>query len=91
MNKKIIFFALLLLAFTIYDPPSTISVAHAQDTPPNTNVTKRRPDRPANYSPTPVPSPTIQPAEVKQVEAATPSFFVRLWNNLKFFFQNLFK
>lgn len=84
---KVFLFSLSLTTIIGLSIPMVVA---AQDAP-NTNVTKRRPDRGADYSPTPISSPTTQPVEVKQVETTQPSFFARLWTSIKSFFINLFK
>jgi hypothetical protein len=89
MKKIILLFCLLSILYTAYSIlPKTVL---AQDAP-NTNVTKRRPDRPANYSPSPAAVgagllPPVKP-EVKQVETPTSSFFAKMWAWLKSFFTN---
>jgi len=83
---------LYTLYLILYTP---ITPAHAQDEP-NANITKRRPDRPPAYSPSPSPvgvDPRVDPktAEVKQIETSDQSFIAKLWNQIKSFFVNLFK
>lgn len=75
--------------------PGTMNVVLAQDAP-NVNVTKRRPDLPANYSPSPITvevDPSINPniPEVQQVENKSTSSFLDLWVKIRSFFTNLFK
>lgn len=78
MHKLFLAIFIALSLFSI-EPANLVL---AQDTTVE-NVTKRRPDRPTNYSPSP--TPTLQPAEVKQVKQES------FWDRLKQFFQNLFK
>lgn len=82
MIKKILISLCLITLLGMSLPVTSL----AQDAP-NANVTKRRPDRPPNYSPTPLPSSTTKPLEVKQVETSNKSFFAELWNKIKIFFQ----
>lgn len=77
----------------IYLLSSNILPVLAQNAP-NTNVTKRRPDRPTDYSSSPSPVgagllPPIQP-DIKQVETSNPSFFAKIWLSFKSFFANFF-
>ncbi len=88
--KKILF---TLIFLSILIPLSSFLIpnsAHAQDEP-NANITKRRPDKAATYSPTPVATSATKPAEVKQVETGSQSFLAKLWDQIKSFFVNLFK
>jgi hypothetical protein len=87
------FFVLALLSFLI--PISSFlipSPVRAAEDPSNINITKRRPDRSADYSPLPSPQ-EVSPksAEVKQVETTSESALARLWGKIKSFFQSLFK
>lgn len=61
--------------------PAPVQAQDAQ----NVNITKRRPDRPSTFSPSP--SPTISPAEIKQVQSAKSSFFRSLWEKFLALFQ----
>ena len=90
--KKTPLLIIPLLVTSIYLLSPSISLVFAQDAP-NTNVTKRRPDRPATYSPTPVSSGIGSPSqpEVKQVQTSKSSFWSDLWARIKTFFAKLFK
>lgn len=81
--KKRLIFSLLFATVLVGSFPVNIM---AQDAP-NSNVTKRRPDRPVGFSPTPTPKPSIQPVEVKQVQTSKGSFLSQLWDKIKAFFQ----
>lgn len=84
-----------LIALSTFLLISHASIILAQDAP-NINVTKRRPDRPANYSPTPSAPvgvdyhPPVQP-EVKQVQTTKQPFLLKFWLSIRNFFRNLFK
>ena len=82
--------SIYLLSPSISPLSPGVSPAYAQDAP-NTNVTKRRPDRPAGYSPVPTSSSSTEPSkpEVKQVQTSQSSFFADLWARIKAFFGRL--
>ena len=78
--KKLFLFSITLLL--LYPLALTLPVQAES----SENVTKRRPDRPVEYSPSP--SPTIQSVDVKQLETKKPSFFAKVWAWLKTLFTN---
>lgn len=92
MKKSILL--LFVLTLSLATCQFSVKSVHAQDAP-NANVTKRRPDHPANYSPSPShvgvdPRVDSNVPDIQQVQISSPSFFVRLWLSLKSFFANFF-
>lgn len=80
MKKILLVFSTLSVLAFIFSVPIVRAVDDS-----NVNVTKRRPDRPSTFSPSPL--ATITPAEVKQVTPPKRSWLTELWAKIRAIFQ----
>jgi|GEM_PF-1855504 len=82
--KKIILLYSLIFSLLIVSRPALVQAEDA----PNTNVTRRRPDKSPIISPSPVGADYHPPStsDIKQVSSPKP-WYTRLWERLVSFFQ----